>query len=394
MTKHALLSASSASRWLNCPPSARLTENIKEETSVYAEEGSLAHELAELKVRKHFIEPMGPRKFNNRVNKLKEHILWQDEMQGHTDVYLEYIQGIAHSFSFKPYITAEKKVDYSAWVPEGFGTADCIVIGGTHMYIVDFKYGKGVPVSAVENPQMKLYALGAYQAYRMLYDIQEIHMTIVQPRLDNTSEYSLRIDDLLAWAEQIKPIAQNAFDGKGEFLAGEHCKFCKAKATCRERAEKNLELAGFTEIKPKELTNEEIGHCLLKGRDIAKWVKDLEEYALKECLEGKEIPGWKAVEGRTTRVFKDQDKAFEMLKASGIDEAILYERRALTLAQVEKVIGKKEFKELVGDQVIKSPGKPTLAVESDKRQAITNQVNAEDVFKAVEGGIDDDDIPF
>ena len=151
MTKHALLSASSASRWINCPPSARLTENIKEEASVYAEEGSLAHELAELKVRKHFIEPMGPRKFNNRVKKLKEHTLWQEEMQGYTDIYLEYIQSIAHSFDFKPYVTAERKVDYSGWVPEGFGTADCIVIGGTDMYIIDFKYGKGVPVEAFEN---------------------------------------------------------------------------------------------------------------------------------------------------------------------------------------------------------------------------------------------------
>ena len=384
MTKHALLSASSASRWINCPPSARLTENIKEEASVYAEEGSLAHELAELKVRKHFIEPMGPRKFNNRVKKLKENTLWQEEMQGYTDIYLEYIQSIAHSFDFKPYVTAERKVDYSGWVPEGFGTADCIVIGGTDMYIIDFKYGKGVPVEAFENPQMMLYALGAYEAYKMLYDIKQIHMTIVQPRLDSISEYEMNKDDLMLWAKQISDIAEEAYEGKGDFKAGEHCKFCKAKATCRARAEKNLELAGFTEFKPELLTNEEIGDILLKGRDIAKWVKDLEEYALKECLAGNSITGWKAVEGRTTRCFIDQDKAFEMLKASGINDTILYEKKPLTLAQIEKVLGKKEFKDLVGDQVIKSPGKPTLAVESDKRKSITNQIQAEDVFKSEE----------
>lgn len=384
---HALLSASSASRWINCPPSARLTENIKEERSIFAEEGSLAHELAELKVRKHFIEPMSTKKFNSEVKKLKENLLWQEEMQGHTDTYLEYIQGIAHSFSFKPYIAVEKQVNFSEWVPGGFGTADCIVIGGTDMYIVDLKYGKGVPVSAVENPQMMLYALGALNAYSLLYDIQQVHMTIVQPRLDSISEYSLSTDSLLDWAKQIKLIADKAFKGEGEYKAGEHCRFCKAKATCRARADMNLELAGFTSKDVTSLTHEEIGECLTKGRDIAKWVKDLEEYALKECLAGKEIPGWKAVEGRTTRSFADQDKAFAIIAASGIDEAILYERKPLTLAQVEKVLGKKEFKELVGDQVVKSPGKPALALESDKRKAITNQVKAEDVFN-------EEEIPF
>lgn len=209
-------------------------------------------------------------------------------------------------------------------------------------------------------------------------------MTIVQPRLDSISEYEMNKDDLMLWAKQISDIAEEAYEGKGEFNAGEHCKFCKAEATCRARAEKNLELAGFTEFKPELLTNEEIGDILLKGRDIAKWVKDLEEYALKECLAGNSITGWKAVEGRTTRCFIDQDKAFEMLKASGINDTILYEKKPLTLAQIEKVLGKKEFKDLVGDQVIKSPGKPTLAVESDKRKSITNQIQAEDVFKSEE----------
>lgn len=386
MAKHALLGASGASRWLTCTPSARLEEQFEETTSTYAEEGTLAHELAELKVRKYFIEPMGTRKFNNQIKKFKEHELWDDEMLGHTETYLDYIQGLAHSYNSKPYVAVEKKVDYSSYVPEGFGTCDCVLMADSTLHVIDLKYGKGVEVSAVDNPQLKLYALGAYLAYSWLYGIRMVKMTIIQPRLNNISEFEMELADLLEWAESIKEKAQRAYKGEGDYVAGEHCKFCRAKAQCRARAEENIKLAGFVNMMPPLISNDEVGELLAKGRDIAKWVKDLEEYALKECLAGREIKGFKAVEGRTSREFTDNDKAIEILKASGVDESMIFERKQLTLAQLEKVVGKKEFNEYVGSMIVKSSGKPALAPENDKREAISNAVKAKDVFS--------EDIPF
>lgn len=377
---HALLSASSAHRWLNCPPSVRLEENFPDTTSDFAKEGSLAHELAELKVRKYFLEPMSTRSYNAKVKKLKADELWDDEMLKHTETYLEYIQQIVHSYDIKPYVAVEKTVRYTDYAPEGFGTADCIIIARETLYVVDFKYGRGVLVSAEKNPQMMLYGLGAYTDYSFLHNIKKIKMAIVQPRLNSISEYEMSIEELLSWGEQIKPVAELAYKGEGDYLAGEHCKFCRARSQCRARAEENIKLAGFIDKLPPLISNEEVGEFLTRGKDIAKWVKDLEEYALKECLAGNEVAGFKAVEGRTTRAFVDMDKAFEILKASGIDEAMLYERKPLTLAQCEKVIGKKEFGELVGDHIVKSPGKPTLVTENDKRDKITNKIKATEVF--------------
>lgn len=377
---HAILSASSAHRWLVCTPSARLEETFPETTSQYAEEGRLAHEIAELKLRKHFIEPMGPRTFANRLKKFKEHPLYQDEMMRHTDTYLEYVQGISHSFSSPPYVAVEKRLDFSKYVPDGFGTGDCIIIGGNTMWVIDLKYGKGVPVSAERNPQMMLYALGAYEAYSFLYPIETVKMAIVQPRLDSISEFELPINDLLAWGESIRPIAQKAWKGEGEYISGDHCQFCRAKALCRARAEFNLSLEEYHGMKPPLISNEEVGQILTKARHLAQWVKDLEEYALAECLAGNEIPGWKAVEGRSVRQFTDWEKAFQVLTENGIDEALLYERKPITLAATEKLLGKKRFEELLKDYVERPPGKPTLVPETDKREAITRP-SAQDDFQ-------------
>lgn len=236
--EHALLSASGSHKWLHCTPSARLEEQFPETKSTYADEGRLAHEIAELKLRKHFIEPMGPRAFNNRLKKFKENPLFQEEMLRHTDTYLEYVQGIVHGFTAPPYIAIEKRLDYSAYAPEGFGTGDCIIIGGNTLHVCDLKYGKGVPVSAEGNPQMRLYALGAYVEYSFLYPIERVRMAIIQPRLDSISEDEISIAELLAWGESIKPIAQKAFAGEGEFVPGDHCRFCRARATCRR--ERNI----------------------------------------------------------------------------------------------------------------------------------------------------------
>lgn len=380
---HALLSASASKRWLSCTPSVRLEENFPETTSTFAEEGTLAHEIAELKLRKHFIEPMSQRTFNTRLNKMKKHELYLEEMLKHTDTYLEYLQGITIAMASAPYVAVEKRINYSSYAPEGFGTVDCLIIGGDTLYITDFKYGKGVPVEAEDNPQMKLYALGAYLEYSFLYPIKNVHLAIIQPRLNSVSEYELPIEDLLAWGEYIKPIAQKAFAGDGDFVPGDHCKFCRAEAQCRARSEQYSALADFTALKPPLLSDAEVGQMLEKGQHIEAWLKALQEYALAECLKGNEIPGWKAVEGRGSRSYVDQDQAFSHLKENGVDEALLYERVPLTVAKIEKVLKKQDFTTLLVEPglVKKSAGKPTLALASDKREAVKLNPDASDDFQ-------------
>lgn len=380
--KHALLSASSAHRWLACTSSARLEEQFPDSESEHTKEGTLAHEICELKVSQKFIKKQSAATFKKKLKKLQKSELYQKEMDGYTEEYLDYISGIVHSFNQTPYIAIEKQVDYSHVAPEGFGTCDCIIIGGDTMHIVDFKYGKGVHVSAGENPQLKLYAAGALKAYGMFYAIKNIVMHIVQPRIDNNSQVSLSVKELELWTKQIKPLAQQAYKGEGEYKPSEEtCRFCRARNTCRARADKNLELAREEFKMPPLLSNEEVGEILKKARDIKQWVTDLEEWTLREILKGGTVAGWKAVEGRSVRSFADQEKAFEILKESGVDEALLYERKALTLTGIEKLIGKKEFNELLADQVVKPQGKPTLAPREDKREAITLRSSAEEDFK-------------
>lgn len=383
--EHALLSASASQRWLNCTPSARLEETLSEETSEFAAAGTLAHGISELKLKKYCIEPMSTRTFNGRLNKLKKQPLYEEEMLKHTDTYLDYVAGILHGFDAPPYVAVEKRIDYSNYAPEGFGTCDCLIIGGDIMHVIDFKYGKGVPVLAEKNTQMMLYALGAFTEYAFLYPIKFIIMAIVQPRLNSISEYKMTTEDLLKWGENIKPIAQKAFMGEGEFIAGDHCRFCRAKAKCRKRLETNTAVEVFGYKKPPLISNEEVGQILEKAMNLDKWVKDLKGYALSECLKGNDIPGWKAVHGRGVRQFTDQDKAFEVLKENGIGETMLYERKPITLTATEDLLGKSKFKELLNDYVSMPPGKPAIVPLDDKREAI-EKIKAEDVFKN-EGGI-------
>ncbi|NRG43270.1 DUF2800 domain-containing protein [Bacillus sp. CRN 9] len=370
---HALLSASASHRWLACTPSVRLEEQFPDSTSDFAREGTLAHEIAELKLRKYFTEPMSQRTFNTRLNKMKKHELYHEEMLKHTDTYLEYLKGISLSLPSAPYAAVEKRINYSSYAPEGFGTVDCLMVGGDTLYVTDFKYGKGVAVSAENNPQMKLYALGAYLEYSFLYPIKTIKLAIIQPRLNIISEFDLTVQELLSWGDEIKPVAEDAFAGKGDFVPGEHCKFCRAKAQCRARAEEFSALADFTSLKPPLLTDEEVGQMLERGQHVESWIKALKDYALGQCLKGNEVPGWKAVEGRGSRSFVDQDKAFDHLRVNGVDEAILYERVPLTVSKIEKVLKKKEFTSLLDEagHIVKSPGKPTLAPAGDKRKSIS-----------------------
>ena len=381
---HALLGPSSAARWIACPPSVRLCEQFEDVESEYAKEGSLAHEIAELKVRKLIDPGLTSRKFTAAMKKLKEKELYQEEMQGYTDEYVEFIQEQMYSYSTTPHIAVEQRVDFSEYVPDGFGTADCILISNDTLHVIDFKYGKGVPVSVENNKQLLLYALGAYLAYEMIFPIAHIKMSIVQPRLANIDTWECSLDYLLEFAKIAQEKATMALKGEGDFNCGEHCKFCKAKAICKERANVNLELAKYEFKAVDQLTLEEIGEILEKAKDLAKWAEDLKEYALAESLKGNEVPGWKAVNGRGSRSFKNTDEAIKVLVDNGIAEELLYERKYLTLAQIEKTVGKKEFNSLVGDLIVMNVGKPTLVEASDKREAITNRIKAEDEFSVVD----------
>ena len=388
---HALLGPSNAYQWAACPPSARLSEGLPDTESEAAKEGTLAHELAELKLRNYFHSvDFGKRKLAAAVKKLKENPLWDDEMMGYTDDYMDYVKAAALSFPAEPTVAIEKKVDISEYVPECFGTADCLLIGGGVIHVIDFKYGKSPSgrVEAENNLQMQLYALGAWTASRMLYRVDRIRMSIVQPRLpDGITEWEIPLEKLLETGEWIRERAQLAWKGEGEYHPDEKtCRFCRAKGRCRARAEKNIEMA-FAPAKgklPPLISNEEMGKYLLQGQDVAKWLSDLQDCALQECLAGRDVPGWKAVEGRSTRKWTDMDAAFGRLIESGINAAVLWERKPVTLAQIEKIVGKKDFAKCVGEYVVKEPGKPALVQESDNRPAITNRVAAAEAFKEEE----------
>ena len=390
--KHALLSASSASRWLKCTAAPRFEEHLPERTSEYAEEGRLAHAICELKTLKKFTV-MTSRTYTTRLNKLKKDPLYSEEMDKTSDLYIEHLIEQAMLYDSTPTVVAEVQVDFGEYVPEGFGTCDNVMIGGDTLSITDYKHGKGVPVSAVGNPQMRLYALGALKRYAPVFGdaIKKVRMSIDQPRLDSYTTDTLTVEELKAWGESIKPIAQKAFSGLGEFVPGDHCRFCRGKAQCRARANTNTALEDFKDCVPARewnakaeevvasggvvngtpptlLSDAEIGDLLIRGQQLVQWYKDLEEYALKTMLDGKPIAGWKLVAGRSNRTFTDQDAAIKAVIAAGYDEALVYDRKPKTLTELEKLMGKAEFAEKIGSFVVKPLGKPTLALETDKRE--------------------------
>ena len=381
--KHALLSASSASRWLKCTAAPRYEEQFPENTTDYAEEGRLAHAICELKVIKQFTMQLTPRTFTTRLKKLKENPLYQDEMDKTSDLYVEHLTEKAMQYDTKPNVAVEVRVDFAEYVPEGFGTCDCIMIGGDTLNITDYKHGKGVPVSAEGNAQMRLYALGALKRYAPIYGntIKKVCMTIDQPRIQTEpSSETITVEDLLAWGESIKPAAAKAYMGMGEFKPGEHCRFCRGKAQCKARAAINTALEEFKDCVPQNgekpplfgqgvLTDEEIGDLLVRGKELVAWYKDLEEYALSTILKGGTIPGWKAVAGRSNRTFTDTEAALNAAVAAGYDKSLLYDLKPKTLTELEKLMGKAEFADKLGSFVVKPVGKPTLALLTDKREA-------------------------
>ena len=407
--KHAVLSASSAGRWLRCPPSALLAAEAPEQTSDYAEAGRVAHAIGELKARKHFVAGMGPRKYSNALKKLREDPHYDPAMDGATDLYLDTLKEQALTFQESPFVALEVRVDYDDIAPGGFGTSDAVLIDGDTIVVCDYKNGAGVPVDAEQNPQMMLYAHGALRTFGPIFGdtITKVRLVIVQPHAGGVKTWETTRADLETWAhEVVAPAAALAAVGEGEFHPGEWCDshFCPARAACRARAEHMLsltclegaeptgdrqpsEVAAYEVAReinpdlPPLLSDAEVGETLTRARSLAKWITSLENYVNSALLAGKVIPGWKLVAGRTSREWTGgTDAAFPALIEAGIPEAILWDRKPKTVAGLEKEVGKQVYQEKVASLVTISPGKPTLAEESDKRAAWSP---AEAAFKAV-----------
>lgn len=362
---HAILSASASSRWLHCTPSARLERKFPDTSSLYAEEGTQAHAYAEQFLNLFL-------KTGKTTVAIKNNAEMQEAVQSYVNICVEKINE-ARTASPDAQIKVEQRLDFSRWVPEGFGTGDMVMVSDKYFEIVDLKYGKGVPVSAVNNSQMRLYALGMYEAFGYLYGADEVRMTIVQPRLDSVSTETISVEDLLTWGEEVKKKAKIAFKGEGDFCAGNHCRFCKARNACRTHAE--YELKNVKEdLQTAELEDFEISDILLRAKGIKTWLDGLESYALGKALDGYEWPGMKLVEGRSTRKITDSELAAYQLLNAGFGAEEIYKPRALwSITDLEKLCGKKMFSELMSGVIEKPPGKPTLVSADDKRQAIELQ---------------------
>ncbi|WP_026673642.1 DUF2800 domain-containing protein [Alkalihalobacterium bogoriense] len=374
MGEHALLSASGAHRWMNCTRAPRLEESMEDGTSVYAEEGSLAHLLAEIKICKE-IGSISQQSYNKRLQEIRSNPLYSEEMDKATEVHKDFcIERFneAKTMTKDAVILLEQKLDYSPWVQEGFGTSDTTIISDSVLEIIDYKHGKGIAVSAHENPQMKLYALGAINHFGFLYNLETIQMTISQPRLDSISSFEMSVDDLLKWGDEVvRPKAEMAFAGIGNFMVGVHCRFCKVKAICRARADENMKLACLDFQSPPLLTDEEVVEVLHSLEELMSWGKSVQEYALSMAMnENKQWPGMKLVQGRGSRKYTDEDAIVKALTAAGCASDVIYKKSLNTITTLEKELGKKTFDELLGSFITKAPGKIKLVPEEDKRPEI------------------------
>ena len=386
--KHAILGASSSHRWLVCTPSVRLEEQFPSRTSVFAEEGTFAHELCEYKVNK-YLHKRG-------LKRPQSEQFMSEEIDAITDTYAQFVEENIEDMTargIEPLVFIEAKLDYSHIAPEGFGTGDCVILGGNELHIMDFKTGSGIFVDADHNPQMMLYALGALHVYGFLFDITTVSMTIVQPRLQNISTCTITVDELNKWAEEyVKPRALMAYKGEGELVPGEHCRFCRAKASCRACAEEALTLAKvefldmdatledkptdspdalpvFHFKHPKLIDHDELEAILPNLSRIQKWIDDVFSYAADEAINhGQTWSGYKVVEGRSVRKFADEKAVIKAATDAGYTD--IYKRSLITLTEFEKLMGKKVFQSTLGSLVYKPPGKLALVPESDKREAV------------------------
>lgn len=375
MSKHAILSASGAHRWMNCTPSARLEQEFDDNSGEAAAEGTAAHALSEHKLRKALKmrskKPVSPYD--------------SDAMDNYTDGYVEFVLEVieqAKQICSDPLILIEQPLDFSKYVPEGFGTGDCLIIADGTLHIIDFKYGQGVLVSAEDNPQMKLYALGALDLFDGIYDIEMVSMTIYQPRRENVSTSTVSKENLYQWAEEVlKPKAELAFNGDGNYCPGEWCQFCRAAVKCRARAEAKMKLATFEFALPPLLSDEEIADILSSIGDLTNWANEIIAYATDAAVNhGKKWQGFKVVEGRSNRKYKDEEAVAEAAKNAGYRD--IYKQSLITITEMEKLMGKSKFNEILGELVMKPPGKPTLVPVSDKRPEM-NTSSAKNDFMEV-----------
>ena len=363
MSDHALLSPSGSHRWLHCTPSAVLETEFDNKSSPAAAEGTAAHALCEHKLKR-----MLHRRSKRPVSDYNS-----DEMEEHTDAYVEFVSELlekAKQNCKDPLVQIEQRLDLSEYVPGAFGTADCLIIADGTLHVIDMKYGLGVLVSAEENPQLKCYGIAALSIYEDLYDIKEVALSIFQPRRENVSTWTIPAEELRNWAEnELKPKAQMAFNGEGEYCPGEWCQFCRAAVKCRARAEEKLRIAEEEFKLPPLLTDNEIESILPMLPDITKWANDISAYALEMAVSrGKEWNGYKVVEGRSVRKYADEDAVAEAAKQNGYTD--IYRKSLITLTEMQKLMGKKKFEEILGSLIIKPPGKPTLVPITDKRQAM------------------------
>jgi len=368
MGKHSLLSPSSSHRWLNCPPSLRLSQQYEDTISDYALEGTDAHSLCEYKLK----SALGIKAKDPTAN----FTYYDDEMEECTTGYATYVLELLENVKKKcsdPLILIEQRIDYSKYAEGGIGTVDCVIVSDDTLHIIDYKHGQGLFVESYENSQLKIYALGALELFDGIYDVNTISMTVYQPRRENISTFTLSKEELYIWANDVlKPTAKLAYNGEGKYKCGDWCMFCKVKNQCRARAEHNVELAKYEFKLPPLLEDEDVEEILEKMDGLISWASDIKEYALHAALRGKQWQGWKLVEGRSNRKYIDEDAVAKIVKSSGYDP---YEHRVKGITAMEKTLGKSKFSEFLSELVEKPIGKPTLVPESDKRPVMNTAIN-------------------
>lgn len=373
---HAILSASSSHRWLNCNPSARLELEFEDRETTAASEGTAAHALCEHKLKRR-LKLRSDRPVSEFDN---------DEMEQHTDDYADFVMEQVtreRRRDAETQVLIEQRLDFSCYVPDGFGTGDCVIVSKGRLHIIDFKYGQGVLVDAEENPQMKLYALGALREFGEKYQIKRVKMTIFQPRRENVTTWETTVCRLKRWADKdLKPKAEKAYNGEGNYCPGEWCLFCKAAVKCRARAEEKLRLAQSEFKLPPLLTDAEIEAVLEKLPDMKKWAEEIQDYALTSALNGKEWKGFKLVEGRSVRKYSDEDEVAKAAMSAGYND--IYKKSLISITEMERLMGKKDFATILGGLIVKPQGKPTLVPDTDKREAITVS-NAKNDFNEIKG---------
>lgn len=377
---HATLSASGAKKWINCPGSVQMESQFEDSTSAYAEEGTTAHALGEAKLRLALKEIT-----RVQYHKLIKPLNITEDMEDYTDGYRDFVLerfNHAKSKTKDAILMLEQRLDFSDWVPGGFGTGDVVIIGDEVMEIIDLKYGKGVSVSAEDNPQLKLYALGAMSEYSLIYDIGVVVMTIYQPRTDNVNSDTIMVEELLMWGDEVKEKAQIAHGGTGACNSGKHCDdgFCKARAVCRAYADERSKMATYDFAKPTTLLDDEIAEIIDLAEKLASWCKIVKDYALEQALKGTKYPGFKLVEGRSNRTYIDEKQVSDTLKELGYTDHNIYNIKLKGITDMEKLLGKKDFTSTLGSLIIKPQGAPTLVKSEDKRAELNS---AQEDFKDV-----------